>query len=459
MRLNVNIAVSAMAVLLFAACLETSAKVVESGVSYLPVNNNEDHIAYVLSPSGVVPDDMDTPSYYILTKDQMDMLYPTDLEKVAFIRGSDPGINCIQIIQNDIRVPEFIEADGEFVPVLGLYPGVFKDAKSKHVWLPDCIRYILNDAFQNANNIKEIELPASLSVIEENAFNNMATLEKVVVRGRDGKINADPTAFAGSAEHAVLYVDSASGVVDLTVAPWNRFKEVRPLGDFYGSANQKDILTYLSNKDSNIIEHIDFPTDLDHREIRTYADLKEYRPGVFAPETPSFFQFWMKESAAPVYWYPTYNKSFPISANGVEIESQELFFIDNLTGEETFKYHVCEVYRTEDGKTTTFGPNAEMPGLAVKENAAGNQTFEFATNESGNSVSWVVCLKSDMKVDHVDSTNPTRVVNDYKYILMPFYQLGAGEMFSKDVLRENVATPEDCEYTRFLQRLADAFKP
>ena len=108
-------------------------------------------------------------------------------------------------------------------------------AEATALTLPQFVEFIGSRSFMNFGTIKSIVIPNSVRYIGSLAFANNLKLEKVALNFYDDddfKVLCAPDAFEGISEDAVLYVDRNTKAIDLTQAPWNKFKEVRDITEY-----------------------------------------------------------------------------------------------------------------------------------------------------------------------------------------------------------------------------------
>lgn len=144
-------------------------------VSENPVN--ESGTLYYFYPNGILPDDMEVPTYSLSDNHGE---YPEGLSRVAILRGIDPRVNG-GFLQNDINVPDFIEINGEYLYVAGVN-NAFVNASCKNIFLPDGICRIESGSFMGVQSLEELTLPASLNYIGKNLFKGAKKLRTVRMR-------------------------------------------------------------------------------------------------------------------------------------------------------------------------------------------------------------------------------------------------------------------------------------
>lgn len=251
-----------------------------------------------------------------------------------------------------------------------------------------------------------------------------------------------------------LYLTSATVLLALSLAACSNSEEEPQIE----SASQTDLISSLKQYDTSIMENLDFPEDLDHRDIKTYYDLKTYRPGVFAPRFPTFIQLWFDDAQTPEYRYLRHDRAFPVAANGTSAEIQELFFTDN-NGNDYYKYHIEQIIKISGGESVIFRDFDNIPGLTVGEKEPGNFKIDFSKNKSGKGIFWIFELKSDMQVEFENPYTLKPMFRDYQRDQNIFYQLAEGEEFDIDILTEpDFEWPDDSEYIKEILKVSEYLK-
>lgn len=131
-------------------------------------------------PTGYLPDSQDVHVYAVSPNE--DSLFGPYAGDVATFYGPNLFSNPDNVLHNNTLVPQFIFSQGRYLPVLAVAPSAFKDADSHKVFLQDCITRIGASAFEDAGNVEELTLPASLEFIGTRAFLDMENLKSLRFR-------------------------------------------------------------------------------------------------------------------------------------------------------------------------------------------------------------------------------------------------------------------------------------
>lgn len=106
------------------------------------------------------------------------------------------------------------------------------DIKVKKIALPRYLEMVCDNSLCGFS-VEEIVIPASVRYIGQRSFENIKNLKSVALYTPESgeKIIVSKSAFSGSIGEVVLYVDKNTTSIDLTEAPWNKFKEIRDISE------------------------------------------------------------------------------------------------------------------------------------------------------------------------------------------------------------------------------------
>lgn len=99
--------------------------------------------------------------------------------------------SCTKNYYNDqiVEIPNYLEIDGEFVPVEYIGPEAFKGENILGVLIPSNVRDIGGSAFQNCKHLKSITIPSEMDRIHWGTFLDCTSLEEVIIPKKVSRIS------------------------------------------------------------------------------------------------------------------------------------------------------------------------------------------------------------------------------------------------------------------------------
>lgn len=111
----------------------------------------------------------------------MSRSFPWEKKRMPWVYTGEEGIRITEYCgsRNErVIVPSTING----LPVLCIDENAFRNSAVQEVVLPDSVRYIRHDAFRNCKQLRHIQLPASLTVLEYSCFRDSGLVELVFPR-------------------------------------------------------------------------------------------------------------------------------------------------------------------------------------------------------------------------------------------------------------------------------------
>ncbi|MDE7463224.1 MAG: leucine-rich repeat domain-containing protein [Muribaculaceae bacterium] len=157
--------------------------------------------------------------------------------EVAVISGSGESVVIPELITSD-QYEYGTDMSLHPYRVTSIAPAAMKGNKNLvNLILPNSIEFISSQAFEGTS-IESIILPDKVKYIDSRAFAKLEHLKEVVITThleKEALIYVAEDVFAEIPDDVVLYVDTNKFPIDINVAPWNSFKEVRDINEFSGS--------------------------------------------------------------------------------------------------------------------------------------------------------------------------------------------------------------------------------
>lgn len=156
-------------------------------VSTIPFQVGDAQLCFY--PNGYVDGNAEPLLYQIV--DNSNHQYGSRYKKVAVFCGRNTFADTDATIDTNLILPKFIFCDGELLPVAGI-DGGFKNATARMIWLQDNVSRLEDFAFEGADNIASLTLPANLTYLGSESLANMESISAIYFRGTlppDSKID------------------------------------------------------------------------------------------------------------------------------------------------------------------------------------------------------------------------------------------------------------------------------